>query len=57
MTNQEILQELVRNEGVSSDAKVAYAAGYLEGFVLGLMDRYPAIRKDVEDRIAQRKGN
>lgn len=55
MTDIELLEALVDNPGVPGVAKIPYKAGYLEGFLLTLMDRYPEIRKDVEIRIHERK--
>ena len=58
-TNAHLLDYLVGRgpvdtSGVPDHAKMAYAAGYFEGCLLTLMDRYPEVRKDIEDRVAFR---
>lgn len=55
MTDIEMLEALVDNPGAPGAAKMAYKAGYLEGFLLTLMDRYPEVRKGVETCIHERK--
>lgn len=50
-TDAHLLDYLVDTSGVPDGAKKAYAAGYFEGCLLTLMDRYPEVRKDIEDRV------
>jgi hypothetical protein len=53
-TNAHLLDYLVDTAGVPDTAKMSYAAGYFEGCLLTLMDRYPEVRKHIEERVAFR---
>lgn len=54
MRDIELTQFLVDTAVVPNEAKMSYAAGYFEGVLLTLMDRFPEVRKEIEDRVQYR---
>lgn len=54
MRDIELTQFLVDTAGVPSEAQMSYAAGYFEGVLLTLMDRFPEVRREIQDRVQYR---
>lgn len=54
MRDIELTQFLVDSAIVPNEAKMSYAAGYFEGVLLTLMDRFPEVRKEIEERVQYR---
>lgn len=54
MRDIELTQFLVDSAIVPNEAKMSYAAGYFEGVLLTLMDRFPEVRKEIQDRVQYR---
>lgn len=57
MTNPELLNYLIESATVPAEAKTAYYAGYFEGTLLTLMERFPEVRAEIEDRVNYRRSN
>lgn len=56
MTDADLLRYLIETADVPSAAEIAYAAGYFESTLLSLMARFPEVRREIEDRVAFRRG-
>ena len=56
MTNLDLTDYLVNSATVPAEHRHSYNAGYFEAIVLTLMDRYPAVRKEIEERVRFRMG-
>ena len=55
MTDSEMTQYLIQTAGVPAADRISYAAGYFEGALLGLMARFPEVRKEIEWRVNYRR--
>lgn len=55
MSNPELLNYLIDTSAVAAEAKVAYSAGYFEGALLTLMERFPEVRAEIENRVNYRR--
>ena len=56
MTDADLTQMLIDTAGVPTEARMSYAAGYFEATILTLMDRFPEVRAEIEDRVKFRMG-
>jgi hypothetical protein len=56
MTDADLTQYLVESAGVADNYRMAYAAGYFESVLLTLMNRFPEVRREIEDRVKFRMG-
>jgi hypothetical protein len=56
MTNLDLTDYLVNSADVPQEHRYSYNAGYFEAIVLTLMDRYPAVREEIEQRVRFRMG-
>jgi hypothetical protein len=57
MTDSQLLDYLIDTAAVPTEAKTAYSAGYFEGVLLTLMDRFPEVRSEIESRVEYRRSN
>lgn len=55
MTDADMLDYLIQSSGVPVESKVAYSAGYFEGLLLTLMNRFPEVREEIEGRVTFRR--
>lgn len=54
MTNRELIEYLITTADVVSENQRSYAAGYFESTLLTLMERFPEVRQEIQDRVTYR---
>lgn len=55
MTDADMLDYLIQSATVPDNARMSYAAGYFEGLLLTLMNRFPEVREEIEGRVNVRR--
>lgn len=56
MTNLDLTDYLVNSADVPAEHRYSYNAGYFESLLLTMMDRYPGVREEIEQRVRFRMG-
>jgi hypothetical protein len=55
MTDADMLDYLIQSATVPDNTRMSYAAGYFEGLLLTMMDRFPEVRQEIEARVTFRR--